>query len=207
MRESTLLSNRKNSTSDPQPEVIATGTSRSREMAQPEYLRPSYDLSQFQLLEALKVIRRTGRRPTITVNGKLYASHDLRKIAALLPDEDLQPHHQASVDVMFAKKQFGYRRTAYNIAERINSWRTEEQKQVALKAGRTSALPVLEPFPFRHRGFSERTIRALMDCSIDAPERLLFMKPADLKKIPGLGKASLDEIMRYRAKFIRRRAD
>ena len=48
MRESTLLSNRKNSTSDPQPEVIATGTSRSREMAQPEYLRPSYDLSQFQ---------------------------------------------------------------------------------------------------------------------------------------------------------------
>jgi hypothetical protein len=155
------------------------------------------------LLEALKVIRRTGRRPTITINGKLYASHDLRKIAALLPDEDLQPHHQASVDVMFAKKQFGYRRTAYNIAERINSWRTEEQKQVALKAGRTSDLPVLEPFPFRHRGFSERTIRALMDCSIDVPERLLFMKPADLKKIPGLGKASVDEIIRYRAKFIR----
>ena len=25
------------------------------------------------LLEALNVIRRTGRRPTITVNGKLYA--------------------------------------------------------------------------------------------------------------------------------------
>ena len=48
------------------------------------------------LLEALKVIRRTGRRPTITVNGKLYANHDLRKLAALLPDEDLQPHHQAS---------------------------------------------------------------------------------------------------------------
>ena len=44
------------------------------------------------LLEALKVIRRTGRRPTISVNGKLYASHDLRKLAALLPDEDLQPH-------------------------------------------------------------------------------------------------------------------
>jgi hypothetical protein len=132
------------------------------------------------LLEALKVIRRTGRRPTITVNGKLYAS----------------------VDMIFAKKQFGYRRTAYNIADRANSFRTEEQKQVALKAGRTSALAVLEPFPFRHRGFSERTIRALMDCSIDAPERLLFMKPADLKKIPGVGKASFDEIMRYRAKFI-----
>jgi len=41
------------------------------------------------LLEALKVIRRTGRRPTITINGKLYASHDLRKVASLLPDEDL----------------------------------------------------------------------------------------------------------------------
>jgi hypothetical protein len=60
-----------------------------------------------------------------------------------------------------------------------------------------------EPAPFRNRGFSERTIRALMDCSIDAPERLLFMKPADLKKIPGVGKGSVDEIMRYRAKFIR----
>jgi len=46
-----------------------------------------------------------------------------------------------------------------------------------------------------------------MDCSIDAPERLLFMKPTDLKKIPGLGKTSVDEIMRYRAKFIRPRAD
>jgi hypothetical protein len=34
--------------SNPQPEVIATGTSRSRDMARPEYLRPSYDLSHFQ---------------------------------------------------------------------------------------------------------------------------------------------------------------
>jgi hypothetical protein len=33
------------------------------------------------------------------------------------------------------------------------------------------------------------------------------MKPADIKKIPGLGKASVDEIMRYRTKFILRRAD
>jgi hypothetical protein len=47
-RESTLLSKRKNSTSDPQPEVIATGTLRSCEKAQPKYLRPGYDLSQFQ---------------------------------------------------------------------------------------------------------------------------------------------------------------
>jgi DNA-directed RNA polymerase alpha subunit len=88
------------------------------------------------------------------------------------------------------------------------SWRTEEQKQAALKAGRTSALAVfLEPAPFQNRGFSERTIRALLDCSVDAPERLLFMRPADLKKIPGVGKASFDEIMRYRAKFIRPLAD
>jgi len=29
------------------------------------------------------------------------------------------------------------------------------------------------------------------------------MKPANLKKIPGVGKSSVDEIMRYRAKFIR----
>ena len=155
------------------------------------------------LLEALKVIRRTGRRPTITVNGKLYASHDLRKVAALLPDEELQPHHQALVNVMFAKKQRGYRKTAYNLADRANSWRTEEQKLAARQAAKTSALAVAEPAPFRNRGFSERTIRALMDCSIDEPERLLFMQPANLKKIPGVGKASVDEIMRYRAKFIR----
>jgi hypothetical protein len=108
-------------------------------------------------------------------------------VAALLPDEDLQPHHQVLVDVMFAKKQHGYRRTAANLAERANSFRTEEQKRAAKAARMTSAIAIAEPAPFRHRGFSERTIKALVNCSIDAPERLLFMKPADIKKIPGLG--------------------
>jgi hypothetical protein len=153
------------------------------------------------LLEALKVIRRTGRRPTITVNGKLYTSHEYRKVAALLPDEDLQRHHQASVDVMFAKKQRGYRRTAANVADRANSWQTEEQKQAAKKARLASTIAA-EPAPFRDRGFNDHTIRALVDYGIDAPERLLFMQPAELKNIRGIGKASFEEIMRYRAKFV-----
>jgi hypothetical protein len=41
-----------------------------------------------------------------------------------------------------------------------------------------------------------------MACGINAPERLLFMTPAQLKNIPGVGKASLAEIMRYRSRFL-----
>ena len=78
-----------------------------------------------------------------------------------------------------------------------------DRRTKAGTSAKMSALAVAEPAPFRNRGFSERTIKALLDCSIDQPERLLFMQPADLKKIPGVGKASFDEIMRNRAKFIR----
>jgi hypothetical protein len=45
-------------------------------------------------------------------------STDLLKVAALLPEDDLLPHHQAKIDTMFQKKQRGYRRTAYNLAHR-----------------------------------------------------------------------------------------
>ena len=55
---------------------------------------------------------------------------------------------------------------------------------------------------FGDRGFSDRTVTALVDCSIDAPERLLFMNEASLKTIPGIGKASLKEIMAYRSRFV-----
>jgi hypothetical protein len=54
--------------------------------------------------------------------------------------------------------------------------------------------------PFRQRGLSDRTIQALVDCSIDSPERLLFMTEKEIQSIPGIGKA---EIIAYREKFIR----
>jgi hypothetical protein len=54
---------------------------------------------------------------------------------------------------------------------------------------------------FSGRGFSKRIIEALV--AIDAPERLLFMTEKQVKSIPGIGKASIAEIMAYRAKFIR----
>jgi DNA-directed RNA polymerase alpha subunit len=57
--------------------------------------------------------------------------------------------------------------------------------------------------PFSDRGLSRRTIDALLDASIDAPERLLFMSEQQIKGIPGIGKASVTEIASYRAKYIR----
>jgi DNA-directed RNA polymerase alpha subunit len=45
-------------------------------------------------------------------------------------------------------------------------------------------------------------VNALFTRGIDAPERLLFASEAELAKIPGIGKASLDQIMRYRARYV-----
>jgi hypothetical protein len=55
---------------------------------------------------------------------------------------------------------------------------------------------------FEHRGFSDRTIRALIDSAIAAPERLLFMTEDQLRSIPGIGNVSLAEIIAYRDRFI-----
>jgi DNA-directed RNA polymerase alpha subunit len=57
--------------------------------------------------------------------------------------------------------------------------------------------------PFDDRGFSHQTIQALVDCSIDAPERLLFMTEKQIRKIPGISKTSMTEIKAYRERFIR----
>jgi ERCC4-type nuclease len=54
---------------------------------------------------------------------------------------------------------------------------------------------------FQNRGFSERTIKALAK-SVDAPERLLFMREHEIEKIPGIGEASVREIRLYREKFL-----
>jgi DNA-directed RNA polymerase alpha subunit len=61
---------------------------------------------------------------------------------------------------------------------------------------------VLATAPFRDRGFSDRTTNALVTHGIDAPERLLFMTETEPKNIPGIGKASFEEIKRYRSRFI-----
>ena len=55
---------------------------------------------------------------------------------------------------------------------------------------------------FKNRGLSHRTIKALVDCGIDAPERILFMPEAHLRRIPGVGAASMKELKAYRARFI-----
>jgi hypothetical protein len=60
---------------------------------------------------------------------------------------------------------------------------------------------VMRGISFRGRGFSDRTIQALLDHGIDFPEPLLFMEPSQLKQIPGIGKTSFAEIMRYRKRF------
>jgi DNA-directed RNA polymerase alpha subunit len=42
---------------------------------------------------------------------------------------------------------------------------------------------------------------ALAAAGIDTPERLLFMKDAELKAASGIGKASLAEIAAYRKRY------
>lgn len=55
---------------------------------------------------------------------------------------------------------------------------------------------------FRDRGFSDRTINALVARGVDAPEQLLFASKLGLREAPGVGPAALAEIMRYRARFL-----
>lgn len=76
------------------------------------------------------------------------------------------------------------------------------QKAVGLRFAESAMADILRRALFYGRGFSRRTVNALFNRGIDAPEWLLFVSEAELKKIPGIGKASLDEIMRYRARYI-----
>jgi DNA-directed RNA polymerase alpha subunit len=75
-------------------------------------------------------------------------------------------------------------------------------REIEIAVRNASARRVLAWMPFRDRGLSDRTINALIAKGIDAPERLLFLTEAELKRIPGIGRASLAEIMRYRARFL-----
>jgi DNA-directed RNA polymerase alpha subunit len=77
-----------------------------------------------------------------------------------------------------------------------------EQKIAALTILAESATRILARTPFQNRGFSDRTINALVAKGIDAPERLLFATEAELRRIPGVGPVSLAEITHYRARFL-----
>ncbi len=56
---------------------------------------------------------------------------------------------------------------------------------------------------FKADGFSDRTIKALLEYGTDGPERLLVMDPRAIRCIPGVGDFCMKEVERYRARFSR----
>ena len=76
-------------------------------------------------------------------------------------------------------------------------------RKAEVSLGQQIADPILRKHHFQGRGLGARTVEALVTCDIDWPERLLFMAEDELKAIPGVGKASMQEIETYRARFIR----
>jgi DNA-directed RNA polymerase alpha subunit len=81
---------------------------------------------------------------------------------------------------------------------------TASQSAAAVHVMLEMSKAILNKEKFREIPLSSRTIDALMASGIDAPERLLFKPIAELKKIPGIGKAALAEITRYRERFLPR---
>jgi DNA-directed RNA polymerase alpha subunit len=79
----------------------------------------------------------------------------------------------------------------------------EDRRRRAARVLNTIAKGIFEGITFGDRGFSKRTIKELLNCGIDAPERLLFMDEATLKSVPNVGPVSMKEIRSYRAKFLR----
>jgi hypothetical protein len=54
---------------------------------------------------------------------------------------------------------------------------------------------------FSDRGLSGRTIDALLEVGVDAPERLLFLPESELRKLK-VGPGGYNEILRYRERFL-----
>jgi hypothetical protein len=61
---------------------------------------------------------------------------------------------------------------------------------------------ILRGQKFEGRGFSKRTVDALLAQGISPPERLLFMSEIELEGIPGISAISLGEILRYRKQHL-----
>jgi hypothetical protein len=76
-----------------------------------------------------------------------------------------------------------------------------EGRIAATEAKKATARVFLSLAPFQNRGLSGRTIDALINSGMDAPERLLFMPASDIRKIPGIDKASMAEIDAYIRRF------
>jgi hypothetical protein len=51
----------------------------------------------------------------------------------------------------------------------------------------------IQRVPFQSRGLSNRTVDALLNKGIDAPEHLLFMRMGALRCLPGIGLKAMDE--------------
>jgi hypothetical protein len=80
---------------------------------------------------------------------------------------------------------------------------TDSERRAALRFKRELAQQTFERYQFRGRGRSYETIEAIVACGIYEPERLLFMTARQIAEIPGIGKTSMSEIVKYRQKFLR----
>jgi DNA-directed RNA polymerase alpha subunit len=69
----------------------------------------------------------------------------------------------------------------------------DAERRGSLEVSNEVARSILHAMMFERRGLSKRTVQALANRNIDAPERLLFMTKAQLQSIPGAGKTSLAE--------------
>jgi DNA-directed RNA polymerase alpha subunit len=135
----------------------------------------------------------------------------LLDIDSLLADGSNHQRHQRMM-VLWSKARETKKHGNVALADRLkaagNRLRAKNenrpaQREAHLSVTRRVAGELLSVAPFQNRKFSNRTIQALIDCSIDAPERLLFMTEEQIESIPGVGKVSLGEIRAYRQKYIR----
>jgi hypothetical protein len=72
------------------------------------------------LIEAVRLTRERGERPSIRVAGKIYPPDRIAKVAELLPNEELSDRHRAIISQMFRKRQRDYRQTAHSLANRAS---------------------------------------------------------------------------------------
>jgi hypothetical protein len=82
---------------------------------------------------------------------------------------------------------------------------SKEELEGRKRLVRRASIALMGSFLFNVRGFSRTTVDAVVACGIDAPERLLFMAEDQIAQIPGIGEASLREIMQYRQLFLLKR--
>jgi hypothetical protein len=69
------------------------------------------------LVDACETTHREGQIPAVIVNGRKL---DLHAVAAMLPNEELQPHHLTAMRCLRVREQ-GYRRVGLALAFRAQS--------------------------------------------------------------------------------------